>query len=548
MISNFLRNLVKNLSRDVFKPIPSGVLYTVLQSITREISGECPWDAGDECQIGFNQYWHPKCRSQACKYAVNSGYSHPHGLVGYTAVSDLPVFTFLTQDYAGGVTLEVQSTTGISIGDYITIEGRIGRVTSLTATALVLVDIITGSHSKGALVRRVLYTVDDGFHYSSFRYKTAVEPNSYDEYVPIGVLGPEVRFITGVITVPKIYEGPITISKMGLKWTGYPITVVATIIPQAAIVPGKMDLKWAGIPLLIGTTEVVTISKMNLILVGNPVVISTIIPPMNLVFTGNTIQMVETPPPEIMEIPVMNLIWTGEPCVAAYVGPDRLLLHMNGIDEATTFIDEYGHIFTAYDGAQLDTAFKKFGLSSGLFDGVDDYIDTPTSDDFYSSNQDWTFDFRIKRDVIGTEQGICGQCSSVGPDSATTSFTIGFTADNKLECHLNLMGTMSLINSDTAITDSNWHHIALVSDYNISAPGVTFIRLYQDGVQVASDNFYALPLGSNNVYMYGSSNKFAIGRMGEYDANYFSGWIDEVRYTIGIARWVGNFTPPTSEY
>jgi hypothetical protein len=44
--------------------------------------------------------------------------------------------------------------------------------------------------------------------------------------------------------------------------------------------------------------------------------------------------------------------------------------------------------------------------------------------------------------------------------------------------------------------------------------------------------------------------------MGEYEAQwiggdwqgYFSGWIDEVRYTVGIARWIGNFTPPTHEY
>ena len=37
--------------------------------------------------------------------------------------------------------------------------------------------------------------------------------------------------------------------------------------------------------------------------------------------------------------------------------------------------------------------------------------------------------------------------------------------------------------------------------------------------------------------------------IGAFNASGFlDGWIDEFRFSKGIARWTGNFTPPTSEY
>jgi hypothetical protein len=45
-----------------------------------------------------------------------------------------------------------------------------------------------------------------------------------------------------------------------------------------------------------------------------------------------------------------------------------------------------------------------------------------------------------------------------------------------------------------------------------------------------------------------SVNKLAIGRLGEYNGFYYNGWIDELRFSKGVARWTSNFTPPTSPY
>jgi len=52
----------------------------------------------------------------------------------------------------------------------------------------------------------------------------------------------------------------------------------------------------------------------------------------------------------------------------------KLLLHCNGVDASTTFTDENGKTVGVNGDAQLDTAQKYFGLSSGYFDGNGDYL------------------------------------------------------------------------------------------------------------------------------------------------------------------------------
>lgn len=78
-----------NFAPTVFKPVPTGLLYLLLQAVEREISGECPWTTGEECLMGYtNTFWldptlgGPKCRNIACR-----GYRHPWGVIGYTSRS-----------------------------------------------------------------------------------------------------------------------------------------------------------------------------------------------------------------------------------------------------------------------------------------------------------------------------------------------------------------------------------------------------------------------------------------------------------------------------
>jgi hypothetical protein len=71
------------------------------------------------------------------------------------------------------------------------------------------------------------------------------------------------------------------------------------------------------------------------------------------------------------------------------------LLHFNGNDAGVVFTDVIGHTFTASGQAQTDTAEKKFGVSSGLFDGTD-YISSANSADWDFGTGDFTIEGWIR--------------------------------------------------------------------------------------------------------------------------------------------------------
>ena len=111
---NFLQSLIQRFSPDVFRPVPEGLLYVMLQSLQREIGGECPWDTGDGCQKGYTSYWlGPRCRNNICP-----GYLHPVGLVSYTSRSSATSsmdnrFDYSSMRFNVG---EEQTLTGIATG------------------------------------------------------------------------------------------------------------------------------------------------------------------------------------------------------------------------------------------------------------------------------------------------------------------------------------------------------------------------------------------------------------------------------------------------
>lgn len=192
-------------------------------------------------------------------------------------------------------------------------------------------------------------------------------------------------------------------------------------------------------------------------------------------------------------------------------------------------------IMTAYGNAQLDTAQKKFGTASSLFDGTGDYIDTPDSDDFNIGGGDFTVDFWVKRNAAGAYNALFGQGDATASFASTSLYAL-FSPDNKLYTGIGYGSKIKSSGaSSIAVTnDSAWHHIATVRCGNT-------LTQYIDGVARSTADITGITANY-------SSNQFAIGRQGEYAANYFNGWIDEFRFSKGIARWTSDFTPPTGPF
>src|SRR5690606_38905914 len=73
------------------------------------------------------------------------------------------------------------------------------------------------------------------------------------------------------------------------------------------------------------------------------------------------------------------------------IGDVISLLHFDGANTSTTFVDETGRTWSASGSAQISTAVTVFDGQAGLFDGTGDYIST-AHDAVFTADADMTCD------------------------------------------------------------------------------------------------------------------------------------------------------------
>jgi len=224
---------------------------------------------------------------------------------------------------------------------------------------------------------------------------------------------------------------------------------------------------------------------------------------------------------------------------------DVLLLHMDGTNDSTTFTDSCGNnakSVTANGNAQLDTADKKFGSASILFDGNGDYLSLADSDDWSFGSDTFTIDFWFKPNAYplnGYHIALYGQCDNIGGvDPTNIGHSLQIYNDNgtyKLKFFYSIDGSNLLVLQGTASISGGWQHLAIVR-YN------GYLTLFVDGTTVASTTISGSLYNSTETLIIGAAKV-----SGSID-RYFSGWIDEFRISKGSARFTTDFTPSVSEY
>lgn len=214
-----------------------------------------------------------------------------------------------------------------------------------------------------------------------------------------------------------------------------------------------------------------------------------------------------------------------------------LLAGFNGADGATAFTSEDAAARTAtfVGNAQLDTADKKWGSASLLVDGNDE-VTFPNHADFDFGTGDFTIELWCKATTYPTAYS-----APMGKWTATSNqrgWDLGYrSANNRWEFFWSTNGSNSnQLNGSIATATGGWHHIA------VSRIGAD-LRMFQDGVQDGS----TANIGSNRVFQ--SSQPVRIGRgSATSTAEYWNGWIDDVRITKGVGRYAANFTPPRGPF
>lgn len=202
-----------------------------------------------------------------------------------------------------------------------------------------------------------------------------------------------------------------------------------------------------------------------------------------------------------------------------------MLLHMDGTEGSTTFIDNssYSHSPSTVVGAFLSTSNSRFGGSSLYIPSGSAYVEFAST----TALQIGTVDHTIELFVYFPTGSAGGSIISKGNPYATADFAMLRYSDNEIYY---MPGAVR----SNCFADS-WVHVA------VSKSG-TESRLFYNGILQDTDT--GAPCGiSNDPLLIGLSGWSGTG-WGAPSGIY----IDELRITKGVARYISDFTPPTQPY
>lgn len=210
----------------------------------------------------------------------------------------------------------------------------------------------------------------------------------------------------------------------------------------------------------------------------------------------------------------------------------KLLLGFNGVDGATITADESDNaavLNSFIENAQLDQAQQKWGSASLLLDGDGDAVHWDDDADFAIGSGEYTIDAWLRpASVPGVNVVFLEQWSSVQRSISFGTHATGTQISLRTSTTGNTT-TSTLLSGTLTWNVGQWYHVASDRD----SGGV--IRIYRDGVFLAKHTQATTLHDSTRVLEVGTD---------------FDGHIDDLRYTVGVARYASDsgYTVPTEAY
>ena len=176
------------------------------------------------------------------------------------------------------------------------------------------------------------------------------------------------------------------------------------------------------------------------------------------------------------------------------------------------------NVLETVGNAQVSTSVVKYGSGSIAFDGSGDYLRLPTSPNIGMGTGDFTIEFWIYRSANGNQ---------IIFDQRSTATQVALCIFNDGNDIIRFFVNGSNVITGGTIPLATWTHFALCKASSLT-------RMFFNGVQVGSTY-----VDTNNYV----TNPLFIGA--QFDtASGVNGYLDDLRITKGVARYISNFTPP----
>lgn len=224
----------------------------------------------------------------------------------------------------------------------------------------------------------------------------------------------------------------------------------------------------------------------------------------------------------------------------SFYNSNVLALHFDGANGSTTFTDQTGKTVTPVGGAMtISTAQSKFGGASGVFSNGN-YLNLGYNSAFSMNGQDFTVETWIHPTAYPGSNGAVILDNGSWWGSNQTNYEFGMNSTGQIWFAVGQSSTTNVnagVGSQTSVALNTWAHLAAVKQGSL-------VTLYLNGVAQASMYLTFTPNNGS-----ASNRPLYIGTLpGNTGGYYFTGYIDDLRITSGVARYLSNFVPPVAAF
>jgi hypothetical protein len=197
---------------------------------------------------------------------------------------------------------------------------------------------------------------------------------------------------------------------------------------------------------------------------------------------------------------------------------------------------------TTLVGTAIDTTNKKFGVGSLLFNGSGDYILFSGNDvgSFFGFDE-WTIELWVYPTALPAGGGYGSPVFDSLESGTTTGPALYLLSTGAILGGCTTSGGVFNATSSTGLVTTNtWYHLAMQRERVAGAP---YLGVYLNGTRVANRNLsdYAVTATHASGWYFGRSNLAG--------PRYFTGNMDEMRVTGGVARYpTTGFTPSVAAF